>query len=330
MIEDPVLRQRLDFRRTTDEDGGEVLHVEMWVDPGGGVPPHIHPAMEERFEVLEGTPSFLAGRKWRTASAGETVVAPAGVRHAYRNRGEETAHIVCHARPPSTLQEFLEETAALGRAGKLTRRGALPNSFDALVRAVAWPNATATWSFSCSRRCRRAPCSGSSFPPSLAWASAAPPHDRHRSARDLRGPKAVLAGPMGGGGGLAGGPGLERSGLIVNPDFAVGDDATAETVLGVDMNGWHAVSGFLIAVPGLLVATRPYLAAVFSLFAAGGLIATGVWALFDTQVAGGLFSFPNNETDAFFHFGVSAIFLAGAAHYFLVERPSPTSRSRPA
>ena len=119
-------------------------------------------------------------------------------------------------------------------------------------------------------------------------------------------------------------------GLIVNPDFAVGDSASAERVLGVDMNGWHAVSGFLIAVPGLLVATRPYLAAVFSVFAAGGLIATGVWALFDTQIAGGLFSFPNNETDAFFHFGVSAIFLAGAAHYFLVERPSPTSRSRAA
>ena len=137
MIEDPVLRQRLDFRRTTDEDGGEVLHVEMWVDPGGGVPPHIHPAMEERFEVLEGTPSFLAGRKWRTASPGETVVAPAGVRHAYRNKGERTAHIVCHARPPSTLQEFLEETTALGRAGKFTRRGSLPKSFDALLQGMA-------------------------------------------------------------------------------------------------------------------------------------------------------------------------------------------------
>ena len=46
-------------------------------------------------------------------------------------------------------------------------------------------------------------------------------------------------------------------GLIVNPDFAIGDDATSEVVLGVDMNGWHAVSGFLIAIPGLLVASRP-------------------------------------------------------------------------
>lgn len=112
-------------------------------------------------------------------------------------------------------------------------------------------------------------------------------------------------------------------GLIVNPDFAVGDRATAERVLGVDMNGWHAVSGFLVAIPALLAATRPYLAAVFTSFAAASLIATGVWALFETQVAGGLFAFPNNEADAVAHFATSTIWLAGAAHYFLFERASP-------
>jgi hypothetical protein len=40
-----------------------VLHVATWVDPGGGVTPHLHPAMEERFAMLEGRLSFLAGRK---------------------------------------------------------------------------------------------------------------------------------------------------------------------------------------------------------------------------------------------------------------------------
>ena len=109
-------------------------------------------------------------------------------------------------------------------------------------------------------------------------------------------------------------------GLIVNPDFATGDAATAERVLEVDMNGWHALSGFLVAIPGLLVATRPHLAALFVTAAAGSLIATGVWALLDNQVAAGLFYFPNNEADALLHFGTSAIFLAGAAHYYLVER----------
>jgi Domain of unknown function (DUF4383) len=111
-------------------------------------------------------------------------------------------------------------------------------------------------------------------------------------------------------------------GLIINPDFSIGDSATAERVLGVDMNGWHAMSGFVVAIPALLVATRPYLAAVYLLFAAGGLIATAIWALFATQVAGGLFYFPNNETDALLHFATSLIWVAGATHYFLVERPA--------
>jgi quercetin dioxygenase-like cupin family protein len=134
VVEDPALRQRLSFSRTTDEDG-EVLHVEMWVDPGGGVPPHVHPVMEERFEVLAGRPSFLAGRKWQDAGPGETVVAPPGVRHAYRNKGDEVAHVICHARPPSSLQGFLEDAAALGRSGKLTHHG-LPKSPSALLQAA--------------------------------------------------------------------------------------------------------------------------------------------------------------------------------------------------
>jgi quercetin dioxygenase-like cupin family protein len=136
VVEDPTLRQRLTFRRSVDEDGSEVLHVEAWVDPGGGVPPHVHPAMEERFEVLAGRLSFLAGKKWRTAGPGETVIVPAGVRHAYRNRENETAHVVCQVRPPSRLQEFLEDAAALGRAGKLSRHG-LPKSLDGLLKAAA-------------------------------------------------------------------------------------------------------------------------------------------------------------------------------------------------
>jgi quercetin dioxygenase-like cupin family protein len=132
VIEDPVLRQRFSFERVTGEDGGEVLQVDVWVDPGGGVTPHVHPAMEERFEVLEGRPSFLAGRKWQTAAPGETVVVPAGLRHAYRNDGDSTAHLLCRARPPSTLQPFLEDASALGRAGLITRH-ALPKSLKALL-----------------------------------------------------------------------------------------------------------------------------------------------------------------------------------------------------
>jgi quercetin dioxygenase-like cupin family protein len=134
VVEDPVLRQRFSFSRTTGADGEEVLRVEMWVEPGGGVPPHIHPAVEERFTVLEGRCGFLGGRRWSEAGPGETVVVAPGVRHAYRNRGDALTHVVCEARPPSSLQEFLEATARLSREGKLMR-GGLPKP-TALIEAV--------------------------------------------------------------------------------------------------------------------------------------------------------------------------------------------------
>ncbi|MFL5908536.1 MAG: DUF4383 domain-containing protein [Solirubrobacterales bacterium] len=109
------------------------------------------------------------------------------------------------------------------------------------------------------------------------------------------------------------------AGLIANPDFAVGGSATSERVLGVDMNGWHALSGILLAIPGLFAALRASWAGLFNLAAAGSLIFTGIWALLDSQVYGGLFYLPHTGADALLHFGVSAIFLAGAEHYFLAS-----------
>lgn len=136
IVEDPVFHHRLRFERATDEHGAEVVHCEMWVDPGGGVPAHVHPSMEERFTVLDGRAEFLSGRRWTGADAGETVVVPAGTRHAYRNRGSEVAHVMCVATPPDPgLEGFLTDAAALARAGKITKWG-LPTSFSAALQAM--------------------------------------------------------------------------------------------------------------------------------------------------------------------------------------------------
>ena len=135
LVEDPVFGTRYRFWRTTDQDGGEVQHVEMWVRPGGGVSAHIHPSMHERFTVRAGRCEFLAGRTWVAAGPGETVVVPPGTRHAFRNRGGEETHVACEARPPSSLQAFLEDVAGLSRAGKLTRIG-LPKPGAVLEAAV--------------------------------------------------------------------------------------------------------------------------------------------------------------------------------------------------
>jgi quercetin dioxygenase-like cupin family protein len=135
LVEDPVFRTRYRFTRSADPGGGEVQYVEMWIDPGGGVSPHLHPSMEERFTVVAGRAELLGGRRWRSAGPGETVVVPPGTRHAFRNRGDSVAHVRAEARPPSTLQAFLEDVAGLSRAGKLTRPG-LPKPTALLEAAV--------------------------------------------------------------------------------------------------------------------------------------------------------------------------------------------------
>jgi quercetin dioxygenase-like cupin family protein len=134
-VEDPVFKTRYAFERATDDQGADLLLVHGWVDPGGGVPAHVHPAMEERFKTVAGHPELLAGRKWQPTSPGDEVVVPPGTRHAFRNRGDEVAQFVTEVRPPSTLQGFLEDSAALSRSGAINRF-ALPKSFSGLLQAA--------------------------------------------------------------------------------------------------------------------------------------------------------------------------------------------------
>jgi hypothetical protein len=105
-------------------------------------------------------------------------------------------------------------------------------------------------------------------------------------------------------------------GLIINPDFAIGSAATSELVLGVDMNGWHAVSGFLIVVPVLVVLRNEQLLPWVMAAATAGLWATALWTLLSESPAGGLFYFPNPTGDVVLHILTGMIFLAGAVAGF--------------
>jgi quercetin dioxygenase-like cupin family protein len=126
-IHDPVRRQRIRFATE-----GDVLHAEVWAAPGGDVPPHYHPSQEERFEVLAGEVRFKIGGKRHDAAPGARLVVPAGVRHSFRNTGDIEARLGVEVEPALSLKGFLEEAAALARAGRYTRRG-LPTSPGALV-----------------------------------------------------------------------------------------------------------------------------------------------------------------------------------------------------
>lgn len=115
--------------------------------------------------------------------------------------------------------------------------------------------------------------------------------------------------------------GWSLAGFIAEPSFDFGDGAATESVLWVDFNGVHALSGLLLFGPGLFFATRPAWATLYAIAAAGALTVTGVWALFSTEPAY-VFSFPNNEADAVLHLATAAVLGAVALVQLRRDRAS--------
>ncbi len=111
------------------------------------------------------------------------------------------------------------------------------------------------------------------------------------------------------------------AGLIAEPSIDFGEDAVTERVLGVDFNGVHALSGFLLFLPAFYFALRPRWALYYAIYVAVALVATGIWALFDTQPAW-VFTFPNNSADGIFHIATGIVFAAVAAIQVGLDRQS--------
>ena len=97
-------------------------------------------------------------------------------------------------------------------------------------------------------------------------------------------------------------------GLAINPDFAVGDDATAEAFI-VDWNGWHALAAILVGVPGIAIAWLPSLAVPYLGYRAVTDGAVAVWAAVDDRPLGVLY-LPTSS-DAILHATLAAVSLLG-------------------
>ena len=97
-------------------------------------------------------------------------------------------------------------------------------------------------------------------------------------------------------------------GFAINPDFAVGDDATAETFI-VDWNGWHAVAALLVGIPGLLIPWAARLAVPYLVYRAVTDAGAGLWAALDDHPFGVLY-LPT-AGDAILHVALAAVATAG-------------------
>jgi quercetin dioxygenase-like cupin family protein len=130
IIENPVSGERITFRKTAADTSGELLEVDVELTPDGHVPGmHVHPAQEERFEVLSGEVRFRKGARRIDAKAGDVVVIEAGKAHKFQNLGDEGAVMRVQVRPALEMERLLETAVALAEEGSVTKKG-MPKPLD--------------------------------------------------------------------------------------------------------------------------------------------------------------------------------------------------------
>jgi len=137
VIENPVTGERIVFRKTSRDTGGQAVVIETFVQPDGFVAAaHVHPSQEERFEVLKGSVGFRIGREKLVAGPGQRMTVPAGTPHKFWNAGDTEAHFVCEVRPALQFESLLETMFALAVDGKTNKKG-MPNPLRLAVIANA-------------------------------------------------------------------------------------------------------------------------------------------------------------------------------------------------
>jgi quercetin dioxygenase-like cupin family protein len=109
MIENPRTGEQIVFEVRTPE---LLVMQSTWTRPGRRAAAHVHPEMEERYDVLDGRAAFRIAGVERTAGAGETVVVPPGTPHLAWNPTDDVVRLRITMRPALGWATFVERLFA--------------------------------------------------------------------------------------------------------------------------------------------------------------------------------------------------------------------------
>jgi mannose-6-phosphate isomerase-like protein (cupin superfamily) len=132
----PVTHESIVFRRTSAETGGACAEVDwFWSRPHHRTIEHIHPELEESWEVIVGRVRFKIGDRELTASEGDQVIAPPGTPHSAQNLGPGGAHLRVRFTPALGWESAIQRIFAYAREGKTDASGVMtPECVMALLR----------------------------------------------------------------------------------------------------------------------------------------------------------------------------------------------------
>ena len=105
---------RLTFLVTSEQTNGELLRVEVVLPPGFSIAEHVHPQQEEQHQVMSGTLRARVGGQEQDYQAGQRVIGPPDVPHAWCNPSDrESLHLVSGHRPVLHMQLMLEAVSQI-------------------------------------------------------------------------------------------------------------------------------------------------------------------------------------------------------------------------
>jgi mannose-6-phosphate isomerase-like protein (cupin superfamily) len=131
-IHDPVHKVAYAFLRE-----GDTLWVDTLFQPGGSLPEHLHPTIDERWSAVDGPLRAKIDGRWRDLRPENGFVeVPARTRHALRNESDRPVLGRAQAMPAGHIEEFLTDAARAAQEGLYDARN-LPRSLRGAIWAAA-------------------------------------------------------------------------------------------------------------------------------------------------------------------------------------------------
>jgi mannose-6-phosphate isomerase-like protein (cupin superfamily) len=140
--ENPVTGERAIVLEAPHENAERRLTVELHVRPGGAVAgEHVHPAIVERFEVIEGRLGVSLDGRRSSLGPGEAVEVTPGHWHDWWQEGEEKAIVRVEVVPGDRFIEAIRTLFGLANDGRTNAKGmpgilqmvAIADEFDDVV-----------------------------------------------------------------------------------------------------------------------------------------------------------------------------------------------------
>ncbi len=99
------------FKVASRDTGGGLFIIEHANLVTGGPPLHLHLYQDEWFYVMEGEVAFQVGDSRKRLRAGESVLGPRNIPHAFSSVGEKPGRMLIAFTPAGKMEEFFRATA---------------------------------------------------------------------------------------------------------------------------------------------------------------------------------------------------------------------------